>query len=93
MDHSDWLIPLKSLLITLLPKCEPFDDIKNYRPISLLNSDYKIFTKIITNRMNPILENVINKSQYAQPWKDIHEMNTVVRDLVDGMKWIRFFFC
>ena len=55
-------------------------------PISLLNTDYKIFTKIITTRLNPILEKIIHKSQFAQPGKDINEMNTIIRDLVEDME-------
>ena len=76
----------KAGLITLVPKREPVNDIDNYRPISLLNVDYKIFTKIITTRLNPILEGIIHKSQYAQPGKDIQEMNIVMRDLVTDME-------
>ena len=76
----------KAGLITLVPKQEPFNDIDNFRPISLLNTDYKIFTKIITSRLNPILEGIIHESQYAQPGKDIQEMNIVIRDLVTDME-------
>ena len=75
----------KAGLITLVPKQEPLNDIGNFRPISLLNTDYKIFTKILTARLNPILERIIHDSQFAQPGRDIQEMNTVVRDLVDDM--------
>ena len=76
----------KAGLITLVPKQEPVNDIGNFRPISLLNSDYKIFTKIITTRLKPILENIIHGSQFAQPGKDIQGMNTVIRDLVTDME-------
>ena len=51
-------IPAKSKagLITLVPKVGPVNEIENYRPISLLNTDYKIFTKILKARLDPILE-------------------------------------
>ena len=76
----------KAGLITLVPKEGPVNEIENYRPISLLNTDYKIFTKILKARMDPILEKIIHCSQYAQPGKDIQEMNTVIRDLVVDME-------
>ena len=76
----------KAGLITLIPKQEPFNDIENFRPISLLNTDYKIFTKILTTRLNPILKDIIHVSQFAQPGRDIQEMNSVIRDLVEDME-------
>ena len=75
----------KAGLITLVPKMDPLNEIENFRPISLLNTDYKIFTKILTARMNPILEKIIHGSQFAQPGRDIQEMNTVIRDIVTDM--------
>lgn len=51
-------------IITLIPK-EKADitDIANYRPISLLNADYKIFTSIMANRMQEYMEEFIHKDQ------------------------------
>ena len=46
----------KAGLMTLVPKKEPDNEIENRRPITLLNTDYKIFTKNIMTRLNPILE-------------------------------------
>ena len=37
--------------------------IKNLRPITLLNTDYKIIEKAIANKMLPALEHIINKDQ------------------------------
>ena len=37
--------------------------LKNWRPISLLNIDYKIATGVIANRMKPTLQNIIGDQQ------------------------------
>ena len=48
-------------IITLIPKkdAEPFF-IKTWRPVTLLNCDYKIAAKSIANRLKPSLPNLIN---------------------------------
>ena len=51
-------------ILNLIPK--PNKDsryIKNLRPITLLNVDYKIIEKAIANKMMPALEYIINKDQ------------------------------
>ena len=51
-------------LITLLPKKDKIlYRLKNWRPISLLNCDYKIATKAIATRMKKVLPNIINFDQ------------------------------
>ena len=37
--------------------------IKNWRPITLLNTDYKISTKAIANRLNSVIPKLINNDQ------------------------------
>lgn len=49
--------------IALLPKTEDRSRIQNFRPISLLNTLYKIIAKIYANRMKPLLHNWILPSQ------------------------------
>ena len=51
-------------IITLLPK-KDWDIllVKNWRPITLLNCDYKIISKVISHRIQAVLENVINQDQ------------------------------
>ena len=51
-------------LITLLPKKQKIlYRLKNWRPISLLNCDYKITTKAIATRMKKVLPNISNPDQ------------------------------
>ena len=50
-------------IITLLPK--PGRDIlqaSNYRPITLLNCNFKIISKVINNRITPILPAMVNNN-------------------------------
>ena len=49
--------------IALLPKTEDRSRIQNFRPISLLNTLYKLVAKIYANRMKPLLHNWILPSQ------------------------------
>ena len=51
-------------IITLIPK--PNKDttlLDNLRPISLLNTDYKILTKVIAKRLEKVLPKIINPDQ------------------------------
>ena len=52
-------------IITLLYKYGDRNDITNWRPITLLNTDYKIIEKLFANRIKPILENIIQSNQKA----------------------------
>lgn len=50
-------------MITLIPKIQEANTIRHYRPIYLLNVDYKIFTKVLTNRLVPVANKVIRRNQ------------------------------
>jgi hypothetical protein len=50
-------------VITLVPKVQDANNIKQYRPICLLNVDYKGFTKVLTDRLTPVAKKVVGKNQ------------------------------
>ena len=59
-------------------------ELKNWRPISLLNVDYKILSKVITNRLNQIMHIIIGPEQTCGiPSRQIHENLMVARDIID----------
>ena len=57
-------IPQRRGLIALVPKKnKPANLLKNLRPITLLNCDYKIAAKSIANRIKKVLPKIINNDQ------------------------------
>ncbi|KAM4579169.1 uncharacterized protein V3H82_008444 [Fundulus diaphanus] len=50
-------------VITLLPKKGNLQDIKNWRPVSLLCTDYKILSKALATRLGRAMEQVIHRDQ------------------------------
>src|SRR5437868_254533 len=53
----------KNLIILIPKKSKDLYDINNWRPISLVNCDAKIFMKIIANRLNTICEKIVPQHQ------------------------------
>ena len=54
----------KQGIISLIPKKDKeLTNLNNWRPITLLNIDYKIATKAMPNRMKNVLPNIINNCQ------------------------------
>ncbi|KAK2877221.1 hypothetical protein Q8A73_021684, partial [Channa argus] len=48
------------------------DDLANYRPISLLNTDYKILAKLLASRLKRVIGTIIGPTQtYSIPGRDI----------------------
>lgn len=70
-------LPLYSLnfgIIILLPKCAEAIKIQQYRLICLLNVSFKIFTKVVTNRLSKVAHIVIQPTQSAfLPGRNIME--------------------
>lgn len=53
----------KEIRIRLLPKKGNLTDLKNWRPIALINCDAKIFTRLLTHRPAPLMTTLINPFQ------------------------------
>ena len=55
----------------------------NYRPISLINTDVKIITKVLTIRLMYVLPTIIHSTQTAVYGRRIDQNIHLVRDLID----------
>ena len=74
---------LRRLIIVLYKKGDRLGT-KNYRPISLLNVDYKIATRVISGRLLGVIGSVVGYDQtYGFLGRTISENLTLVRDLIE----------
>jgi len=74
---------IKSGIITLVHNKNKKEDLRSYRPISLLNTDLKIYTKILANSLTPLLQEILQSYLFAAPGKTITDATTLLRDLHD----------
>ena len=75
----------KKGVITLIPKKDKdLTELNSWRPLSLLNTDYKILAKILANRLKPALSDIINPDQIGYMKNRFCGENTrLVVDVID----------
>jgi hypothetical protein len=59
------LFRLNFVLLTLVPKVDGGSKMKNHRPISLINYSFKIFSKLLTLRLERVCQRIVAKEQTA----------------------------
>ena len=70
--------------MTLLHKGGDRDNIRNWRPITLLNCDNKIISKLLANRMKPVLNKIIHMDQKGfVAGRNISENNRMIDDIIE----------
>lgn len=54
---------IKENFICLIPKKEESQQVKDFRPISLTASSYKIITKVLAERLKKVMSSLISNTQ------------------------------
>lgn len=76
-------------VLTLLPKKGDLTDIKCWRPVSLLCSDYKLLSKTLANKLAGVMDGVIHPDQtYCVPGRSIFDNVSLIRDVVEVSKML-----
>lgn len=71
-------------VLTLLPKKGDLQDIRNWRPVSLLCTDYKLLSKVLATRLRKVMEQVVHVDQtYCVPSRLISDNISLIRDVLD----------
>ncbi|CAM5146674.1 unnamed protein product [Natator depressus] len=80
------VLPLsyRRAVLALLPKKGDLSDLRNWRPVSLLSTDYKIIAKAISLRLGSVLADMIHPDQtYTIPDRSIFDNLFMVLDLLE----------
>ncbi|CAM4576146.1 unnamed protein product [Caretta caretta] len=80
------VLPLscRRAVLTLLPKKGDLHDLRNWRPVSLLSTDYKIVAKAISLWLGSVMADVIHPDQtYTVLGRSIFDNLFLVRDLLE----------
>ncbi|KAK3558043.1 hypothetical protein QTP86_006421 [Hemibagrus guttatus] len=71
-------------VLTLLPKKGDLTHLKNWRPVSLLCTDYKLLSKALASRLTKVMERLIHQDQtYCVPDRSIFDNVYLIRDILD----------
>lgn len=69
-------------VLTLLPKKGDLTDIRSWRPVSVLCSEYKLLSKVLANRLGEFLDQVVHPDQtYCVPGRLIFNNISFIRDV------------
>jgi Reverse transcriptase (RNA-dependent DNA polymerase) len=61
--HSLHVAKLNHAMVCLIPKEKDLRIVQKYIPISLVDCCYKIISKILTNRLAPFMNNLVDNTQ------------------------------
>ncbi|CAM2097350.1 unnamed protein product [Caretta caretta] len=80
------VLPLscRRAMLTLLPKKGDLRDLRNWHPVSLLGTDYKVMAKAISLRLGSVVADVVHPDQtYTIPGCSIFDNLYLVQDLLE----------
>ena len=87
-DDSSLPPSYRRAVLTLLPKKGDLQEIKNWSPISLLCVDYKLLSKVLSNRLKKVMDQLIHRSQtYCVSGRSIVDNNPNPNPHLLGIFW------
>lgn len=86
-DHDYIETEIITGLVNIIHKKGSKDKLDNYRPLTMLNVDYKILARVMSERIKKVISTVVGGTQaYSVPGRNIVDTVRSVRDVVGYMK-------
>ncbi|KAK2897108.1 hypothetical protein Q8A73_013488 [Channa argus] len=84
LDRVSLPVSCQRAVLSLLPKKGDLALLKNWRPVALLCTDYKVLSRALSNRLKDYLGILVNPDQtYCVPDRTIMDNVFLMRDLID----------
>ncbi|GJT03129.1 RNA-directed DNA polymerase, eukaryota [Tanacetum coccineum] len=81
-----------SSFIALIPKSPGANTVKDFRPISLIGSVYKIIAKILANRLVGVLGDIVNEVDFEKAYDSVRWdfLDDILKKFGFGEKWCKW---
>ena len=78
---------LNDAYLVLIPKCDVPEKANQFRPIGLCNIVYKVVTKVLVNRLKPVLPSLISPTQCSfVPNRQIIDNVVIMQEMLHTMR-------
>jgi hypothetical protein len=86
-ETGEFPLSLSETLVALIPKVDCPTNFKEFRPISLCNTVYKLITKILVNRLRPFLNQIVGPYQSSfLPGKGTTDNAIILQEAIHSMR-------
>ena len=85
-EYGRFVRSLNSTFLVLIPKKAIAEDLRDFRPISLVGSLFKMLAKVLANRLKKVVEKVVSSAQHTfVDGRQILDVALIVNEAIDSL--------